>query len=758
MKAANLRTTARTVALVLACLCVSAWAQPRLTAEAGASAPASSSPRPRIGLVLSGGGARGMAHVGVLRELERLRVPVDIVVGTSFGAIVGGAYAGGADVAELEALIQRVPWDSVLQDRPPRDELAYRRREEDRVVSSRFEMAAGRDGLTLPLGAFTSLEVERLLRQVAPAGVLHKVEELPLAYRAVATDMLTGELVIPVGVSLFTAMRASMAVPGAFAPITVDGRVLGDGGLVSNLPVRVARDLGAEVIIGVNLGTPLGGPEMLTSALGMAQQMLNILTEQNVERSLRELGPDDILITPDLRGVQFMQFDQIGRSIEAGAAAARAVEGRLARWSTSAAEHAAFGETRRALHRALVVSPPVVASVSVETGGTRGDPEAARVVAGAGLRPGDPISAQTVNAAAARLQQRTGAERVDALVTGEGASRDIVLLPIASPLGLSRFRIGVELESDSGTLNSFTLSGLYTMGRMNAWGAEWRTLLRVGATRELQTEWYQPLGEGSPWFASARADVRSFDATIYNAFVASYDAGIVSASTSAAIGRRLFESGQARIGVQHRQLRFRSIVPDDGYLFKDSVSSWFADFNADTLDSLGFPTRGYLLSASYEDFGTDADLQLPSFILRYDALVGFSRGPWAGHLYTAGLRGSLSRALPLSLGGFLRLSGSPTGAVVGEQLAFSRAVAAREVGRVSPAIGGAIRLGMSLEAGREYGHFITTTGRTYIAGSAFAAIETRFGPLYLAVGRTHNVGTAFYLYLGSVLLPNGLVR
>jgi NTE family protein len=512
------------------------------------------------------------------------------------------------------------------------------------------------------------------------------------------------------------------------------------------------------VIIAVNLGTPLGGPEMLTSALGMAQQMLNILTEQNVERSLRELGPDDILITPDLRGVQFMQFDQIGRSIEAGAAAARAVAGRLARWSTSAAEHAAFGETRRALHRALVVSPPVVASVSVETRGARGDPEAARVVTDAGLRPGDPISAQTVNAAAARLQQRTGAERVDALVTGEGASRDIVLLPIASPLGLSRFRLGLELEGDSGSRSDYTLSGLYTMSQLNAWGAEWRTLLRVGALRELRTEWYQPLGAGSPWFASLRADTRAFDATIYSSFVAMYEAGISSTSASVALGRRLFDGGQIRLGAQRRYLRLTSVIPDDNYLAKDGVNSLFADFYADTLDSVAFPTRGYLLAASYENFGTDRDLQRSSYVLRYDALYGFSRGPWAGHMYTAGLRGSLARALPLSLGGFLRLSGAPSGSVVGEQLAFGRVVAAREVGRVSPAIGGAIRLGMSIETGRGFGEFISATGRTYFAASAFTTVETRFGPLYLGVGRTHNVGTAVYLYLGSVLLPNGLIR
>ena len=161
-----------------------------------------------------------------------MRVPVDIVVGTSFGALVGGAYAGGADVTELERLVLATDWTRVLQDRPPRDALRYRQREDDTLVSSRLELGLSRNGLTLPSGAFASGEVERVLRQMTPSTSLVQVQQLPIVYRAVATDMLSGEMVTPVNVPLFTAMRASMAVPGAFAPITVDGRVLGDGGLV----------------------------------------------------------------------------------------------------------------------------------------------------------------------------------------------------------------------------------------------------------------------------------------------------------------------------------------------------------------------------------------------------------------------------------------------------------------------------------------------------------------------------------------------
>jgi NTE family protein len=412
--------------------------------------------RPKVGLVLSGGGARGMAHIGVLRVLEEMQVPVDIVVGASFGAIVGGAYAGGANLAELEKQVLATDWSTVLQDRLPRDELSYRRREEDKLLSSRLELGVGREGLRLPRSAFSSAEVERLLRLVAPGSALRKVEDLSLTYRAVATDMLTGEKVVPVNVPLFTAMRASMSVPGAFAPIAVDGRILGDGGLVSNLPVALARELGAEVIIAVNLGTPLGGPETLTSALGMAQQMINILTEQNVQQSLRELRPQDVLIVPDLAGQDFLDFNAVARSIAAGTAAARAQAARL---QALAVEPAAYAAYRERLQEPLkLAAAPVVGTVRIE--GRDGTSRTVTLPHESTLQPGEPLTPAALDRAVRNLQREREAERVDAIVSGDGPTREVVLLPIDAPFGLSRLRLGLELQADSYRTNDFTLSGL----------------------------------------------------------------------------------------------------------------------------------------------------------------------------------------------------------------------------------------------------------------------------------------------------------
>jgi NTE family protein len=724
--------------------------------QADAAQPPGAQPalgRPRVALVLSGGGARGMAHIGVLRVLEELRVPVDIVVGTSFGAIIGGAYAGGADVAELERIVLATDWGRVLQDRPARGALSVRRREDDALVSSRLELGISRDGLALPGGAFTSGEVERLLRRLTPTASLHQVHQLPLVYRAVATDMLNGEMVIPLDVPLFTAMRASMAVPGAFSPITVDGRPLGDGGLVRNLPVDLARQLGAEVVIAVNVGTPLGGPEVLTSAFGMAQQMIGILTEQNVQRSLRELRPQDVLITPDLGNTDFLAFDRTGANIEAGAAAARVQSQRLQPWSVSAEAWAEHQRRRTALHAALSTSPPTVAAVRVQALDRSGRPLEEAV--DTRLQIGQPITPGALSDAADRVTRELGAERVEAVLVGEGASREVVLLPISSVLTGGRLRLGLDMSTDFSRSSEFTLSGLHSLGGRNAAGGEWRTLLRAGAVNEVQTEWYQPLAAGSRWFAAARAGYRGEDATSYDD--ALRPVGVVrtaSAFASLAFGRQLLDNGQARLGIQHRRLRVRVAIPDIGVVLPITDHSWFGNLRFESLDSVGFPARGYLFSVAGERYrSAKADLRL-------EGMSAASRGPWAGHVYAVSQRASLDLTVPLALGGFLRMSGAPQNALLGERLAFGRAVLARQVATLPATVGTTVRIGLSLEAGRVIGSPFETRSATPLrrAGSIFTVLDTRFGPVYLGYGHTRQVGNSVYLFLGSVLLPSGIVR
>jgi NTE family protein len=247
--------------------------------------------RPRIGLVLSGGGARGAAHVGVLKVLEELRVPIDYIAGTSMGSIVGGSYASGNTVEQLLYDVSSIKASALATDSPPRQDISIRRKQDDFQNYIGPELGFRDGSLLLPKGIVTGVGLEAVLRRLAKVKGPREFDKLQIPFRAIATDVETGKMVVFRSGDLAAVMRASMSVPGAVAPAEVDGRALVDGGLTRNLPVDVVREMGADVIIAVNLGTPLMKREEIGSLLSVTGQMINILTEQNVQASLLRSNP-----------------------------------------------------------------------------------------------------------------------------------------------------------------------------------------------------------------------------------------------------------------------------------------------------------------------------------------------------------------------------------------------------------------------------------------------------------------------------------
>jgi NTE family protein len=306
---------------------------------------------PRICLVLSGGGARGAAHIGVIKVLEELRVPIHCITGTSMGSLVGGAYASGMSVAEMERIVGEITTDLLFKEKPPRQDTSIRRKADDKTILFSPELGVRDGGLLLPKGIVSGVQLEAVLRRLANAKGYRRFDELPIPYRAVATDLVTGKAVIFSEGELALVMRASMSVPGAVAAAEFDGKILVDGGLTNNLPIDAARAMGADIVIAVNLGTPLLAREELGSILGATGQMINILTEQNVRASLAMLGPRDILVLPELGDFSAADFDHLPKTIPIGEAAVRKVADRLAPYALPPEQYAALRS------RQQVVSP-----------------------------------------------------------------------------------------------------------------------------------------------------------------------------------------------------------------------------------------------------------------------------------------------------------------------------------------------------------------------------------------------------------------
>ncbi|MFM7065742.1 MAG: patatin-like phospholipase family protein, partial [Gammaproteobacteria bacterium] len=398
--------------------------------------------RPRIALVLSGGGARGLAHVGVLKVLERERVPVDLIVGTSMGAIVGGLYASGMRASEIERELLAVRWDEVFAARVERRELPERRKDQDLEMSASLELG-WRDGeLRVPQAAVSSRGLETLLRRYTlPVRAITDFDRLPIPFRAVATDMESGEQVELSSGDLAIALRSSMSVPGVFAPIERDGRILGDGGLVNNLPVDIARRLGADVVLAVNVGTPVAGRETLGSVIGLTAQMINILTEQNVQRSIAALTAQDLLIRPDLQKLSASDFDKVARFIERGQSSAEAVSPRLAGWSLSAEDHAAWQRQTQ---------PPPAPPVRLSFVELEGSDlvNAQRLNSQLQSRSGQAFDPAMAERDTRRLAASGDFLRVDYRLVQRPEGDGLVLEVEDKPWGPNYFRFGIDLATD----------------------------------------------------------------------------------------------------------------------------------------------------------------------------------------------------------------------------------------------------------------------------------------------------------------------
>ncbi|QYF94987.1 patatin-like phospholipase family protein [Massilia sp. PAMC28688] len=734
---------ARAIALAGGCAMALGTAFARPQAEGVPTiAPAE---RPRVALVLSGGGARGFAHIGVLRALRDMRVPVDMVVGTSMGSVVGGAYAAGVSVPDLERMARNTDWDRVVAYRPAREDLHFRRREEDVLLPSRIEFSLHGEGVSLPPAAAGNAALERTLGRLIPSGTRDRpVSQLALPFRSVASDLLSGDLVDLVDTPLFLTMRASLAVPGVFAPVRVNGRLVVDGGLVRNLPVDLAHKMGADVVIAVNVGTTLAAEKELRSALGVAQQMVNILTEQNVQRSLKELRTQDILISPALDGVGFLEFRDAGLAIKAGETAAHAMAARLAPLALEPAAYALFENTRLA-PPPLSDQPLKLARVDVVS---TGRVHAKVLETQSGLVAGQQLTREEVRVAGERLYGRGDVERVETEIDDDGGQRRVKITVQEAPWATSRLRVGLELASDFDDSNSFALKLMHVKSSVNSWGGEIRTVARVGDAREFGLQFYQPLGAGSPWYlapslqyGSAARDLFSQGRRVSRAVFADTTGTLV-------LGRELWSWGDLQLGVTRQRAGKRAVIPDQtddterGY-----GTTQFVRYRLDTLDSLGFPSRGNLVEARIEGSPGNRGVGAQATT----SLIGmhaFSAGNWAGHVYGeyAHARYGFS---PLSLGGFLRLSGTVPDSIQGRSVAFARVVSARRIGALPLALGGTVRAGFSVEVGGGFDLEQAAPGRRVKqAVSGFLSVDTRFGPAYVGAGATKDGKGTMYLFLG----------
>ncbi|MBY0573121.1 MAG: patatin-like phospholipase family protein [Undibacterium sp.] len=705
--------------------------------------------RPKVALVLSGGGARGFAHVGVLRVLKEMRIPVDFVVGTSMGAVIGGAYAAGRSVEDIESIVRNTSWDNVLADRPERDSLDFRRREEDVLIPSRLEFAITKKGASLPPSAAGNSALEQALTRLLPHGMKGEhVNQLPIPFRSVASDLVTGEMVELTDTPLLLTMRASLAVPGMFAPVHINKHLVVDGGLVRNLPIDMAKKMGADIVIAVNVGTPLAGEKELGSAIAVAQQMLQILTEQNVQRSLKELGEKDILLAPNLAGIDFLDFGEHHNAMLAGDIAARQADAKLSRLSVSVEEYQRYEQLRT---DDIITVDTTLRITKIAVEGTQHiNPKI--LVQQSGLKLNEWTSEEKVHLVGNKLYGRGDLDHVEVEIQDRNDEREVTIRAHEASWAKNRARIGLELSSDFKDTHEFSLRAMHIASSLNNWGGEFRNTLSIGARRGLGSELFQPLGVASPWYINPSIQIGASASDLFDEGRRKVRYGFQTNQFEFSLGRQFGNWGKLETGFSREQYKFRQILPEttdeEGRAFR---TRQFLRFQVDTLDSLTFPTRGNLMSINVDGFASGysptAGPLVSSSMLGMHA---FQVGDWAGHIYGEWARSQAGTA-PVSLGGFLRLSGTPTNSLSNKTVALTRIAIAKRIGKMPATLGGAVRFGMSFEMGggvKE--HEAITAGIIKRSVSGFFSLDTRFGPLYLGVGSTGKGQTSTYLFLGPV--------
>ena len=757
------RTAALLAAVVLAVPAALAQDQPRglgggpaLDATAPvASAPAltgTSTPRPRIGLVLSGGGARGAAHIGVLKVLEELRVPIDVIAGTSMGSIVGGSYASGQTVASMMVDVANIKTEMLTRDQPPRAEISIHLKQQDWLdfIGPQFGL---RDGsLLLPKGAISGVALEAVLRDLALAKGSWDFDKLPIPFRAIATDVVTGQMTVLKSGDLATAMRASMSVPGAIAPVQIDGKMLVDGGLTRNLPVDVARAMGAEVIIAVNLGTPLMPRDQITSAFSVALQMLNILTEQNVQASLASLQPQDVLILPELGDYSAGDFDNMPSTIPIGEAAARKVADQLRRYSLPPEQYAVHRERQV---RLAAQDTRKVDEIRVE-GLDRVNQEV--VIQSMATSVGDPLDISTLDLDMRRIYGRGDFEHVGYALIDEPDRRILAVQAVEKAWGPTYVRFGLSLYSDFQGDNYFNLLASIRRTWVNRLGGEWRADVQVGNDAMLFTEFYQPLVPSQYFFIAPRAEVARGPADIYGGpsgddLAARYNVAISTLGLD--LGSQFTKYGELRVGLVAGQFDADLQIGDpvlSQFKLKRDIGAVRTRLFLDQLDSTAFPRSGYNL-----------DAKLLSSSTRLGASESYNR--WTAYFLGAKSFGShtLQMALAgggavggnplpfydyLAWGGFMRMTGYRVGQLRNDSLSYGRLTYMNQLFKM-PLLEG-VYGGLQVEAARLGSPLVPTGIQGNVAsGSLFLAVDTPLGPAYLAYGHTADGNSNFYFYLGK---------
>ncbi|MFM1702334.1 patatin-like phospholipase family protein [Aeromonas salmonicida] len=726
---------------------------------------AAQSERPRIALVLSGGGAKGSAHIGILKVLEEKRIPVDIIVGTSMGSYVAGMYAMGLSAEEVERTTLAIDWNKGYQDKVGRDELSLRKKQQSEKYQLRTDIGVNGDAVQFPDGFFQGQSMASLLRHATSNLPAQKsFDDLPIPYRAVATDMETVTPFVLEGGSLAKAMQASMSIPGALKPVEWEGHILADGGTVNNMPVDVAKGMGADIVIAVDIGARLRTRESLKSGLAMIDQLTTYMTQVGTDKQRALLGPQDILLTPEFGNMGIADFSLMPEGIKQGEAVANRAATQLDALSLSPREYAVY-RNQKLSRRAERSGQPAYYIDKVEIlNKSRLSDETVRAMLK--VKPDKIQTNESLEAGIRRLYALESFDRITYEVEERDGENVLVVDASEKNWGPGYLNFQFGFSDDFESSSNYNVGMSYTLTNLNEWGAEWLTEASLGTAKHLKTDFYSPLEPSQTFYGEASL---AYDKTQRRIFIpedpngandVSYiDSEYSFTSADLAVGWNRQPWSRLSLGLEGKvgSIDIRNVKGAD-----TDASSWgpYVRFEHDTLDSRYFPYQGvyWNIKGGYSTVRLDDVDEIND---RYEGinyhLAMIKPWSWDRHSLNLLLEGGGSTSqeeYPLfvqDLGGLFRMSGFQRYQLSGRYSLFG---GLRYIYRVVDNDFGALRaplyLGGSLEQGGVWdkGEDISIES-SYTGGSVYVGIESFLGPIFLGYGIAEGGNNMFYLQLGT---------
>jgi NTE family protein len=681
--------------------------------------------RPHIGLALSGGGARGLAHIGVLQWLEENHIPVDSIAGTSMGGLVGALYATGRSPAEMRQFVEAIHWDEAMASEPSYPQLSYRRKEDRRTDQIPAQLGL-KNGLNGPLGFSAGQGVGLLLDRIAfPYSTVTSFDDLPIPFRCVATDMLSGDAVVLKDGSLAQSLRATMAIPGLFTPVELDGKVLADGGLVDNIPTDVARQMNADIVIAVNIGTSLVGRKDLESLTAFLTQAVDIMTLGNDRRALRLA---DAQITPNLGAFTILDFSHADEIIRLGYQGAASNAAELRKYALPDEQWQQYLAQREARKR-----KPEKSADLLQVSGVGGD-EQRHLQRRLQRLLHQPLNLDQLDT---RLTRITGDGQFESLGYEGFVQNGVPGLRIVAQqknYGPPFVDLAVDVDGSGVAAFDFAAGARVTFMDVEHHSGEWRNDLLLGSSNLAATEFYQPLGN-THLFVAPYAFASKFPRNEFTGETRVAVFGDERAGGGLDFGYNTGRRSELRFGYEIFSGKLAPLIGSAGL---SSVSGSTGEFRAryvwDGQDSPAVPSRGTRIVSTLSRVLQSPGIAHPVDQLDVQTSTFIPTGPKTSLFLIASggttFHGAAGPFQLFTLGGAFHLGAYLPQEFVGNHYGYSSLGFRREFYHLPQLVGGKIYWGGWYEAGTAFNDPSTIVVRgTFNLG---VIAETIVGPIALA--------------------------